>query len=227
MAHEFSGSRDAVNILATATFTQKLHSRPRVSSHPISLDCTIHPDAAMAPIRGWASISRASRLRTSTCLAQCRLQWLSHGQRRTFTRSTTRLISKSSSDPFLENNLDKAILDSGQELRPGRSFPPEHHERVQKPQAGQRSKAGSLKDRLRKPKKTSKDDASANSHVKYILGNPRNKPMRTRFAPSPTGDMHLGSLKTALINQIVAKSTDGGAFILRIEDTDQVRLYPF
>ena len=46
-------------------------------------------------------------------------------------------------------------------------------------------------------------------------------PARTRFAPSPTGDMHLGSLRTALFNYLYAKKT-GGQFILRIEDTDQV-----
>ena len=48
--------------------------------------------------------------------------------------------------------------------------------------------------------------------------------MRTRFAPSPTGDMHLGGLRTALVNQVAANATDGGAFVLRIEDTDQTRL---
>lgn len=44
---------------------------------------------------------------------------------------------------------------------------------------------------------------------------------RTRFAPSPTGYLHLGSLRTALFNYLIAKAT-GGQFILRIEDTDQV-----
>jgi glutamyl-tRNA synthetase len=47
------------------------------------------------------------------------------------------------------------------------------------------------------------------------------KPMRTRFAPSPTGTLHLGSLRTALFNYVLAKAT-GGSFILRIEDTDTV-----
>ncbi len=47
-------------------------------------------------------------------------------------------------------------------------------------------------------------------------------PCRTRFAPSPTGYLHLGSLRTALFNFLLAKAT-GGQFILRIEDTDQVR----
>ncbi|RLV90107.1 Glutamate--tRNA ligase mitochondrial [Spathaspora sp. JA1] len=48
-------------------------------------------------------------------------------------------------------------------------------------------------------------------------------PARTRFAPSPTGFLHLGSLRTALYNYLLAKTT-GGEFILRIEDTDQTRL---
>ncbi|CCE65415.1 hypothetical protein TPHA_0L00590 [Tetrapisispora phaffii CBS 4417] len=48
-------------------------------------------------------------------------------------------------------------------------------------------------------------------------------PVRTRFAPSPTGFMHLGSLRTALYNYLLAKST-GGQFLLRLEDTDQKRL---
>ncbi|KAK3692194.1 hypothetical protein B0T22DRAFT_446660 [Podospora appendiculata] len=50
-------------------------------------------------------------------------------------------------------------------------------------------------------------------------------PCRTRFAPSPTGYLHLGSLRTALFNYLIAKAT-GGQFILRVEDTDQTRLVP-
>ena len=46
-------------------------------------------------------------------------------------------------------------------------------------------------------------------------------PARTRFAPSPTGYLHLGSLRTALFNYLLAKAT-GGQFILRLEDTDRV-----
>ena len=51
---------------------------------------------------------------------------------------------------------------------------------------------------------------------------PRGK-VRTRFAPSPTGYMHVGNLRTALYTWLIARST-GGTFILRIEDTDQGRL---
>ncbi len=47
--------------------------------------------------------------------------------------------------------------------------------------------------------------------------------VRTRFAPSPTGYMHIGNLRTALYEYLVAKK-DNGDFILRIEDTDQGRL---
>jgi len=46
--------------------------------------------------------------------------------------------------------------------------------------------------------------------------------VRTRFAPSPTGYMHIGNLRTALYEYLIAKH-DGGDFILRIEDTDQGR----
>ena len=46
--------------------------------------------------------------------------------------------------------------------------------------------------------------------------------VRTRFAPSPTGYMHIGNLRTALYEYLVAKG-QGGDFILRIEDTDQSR----
>lgn len=47
--------------------------------------------------------------------------------------------------------------------------------------------------------------------------------VRTRFAPSPTGILHLGGLRTALFNFLVARQ-NGGQFVLRIEDTDQVRI---
>lgn len=49
-----------------------------------------------------------------------------------------------------------------------------------------------------------------------------NRPTRTRFAPSPTGYMHIGNLRTALYEYLIAKR-NGGSFILRIEDTDQER----
>lgn len=49
-----------------------------------------------------------------------------------------------------------------------------------------------------------------------------NKKVRTRYAPSPTGRMHVGNLRTALYAYLIAKH-EGGDFLLRIEDTDQER----
>src|SRR5210317_1425663 len=49
--------------------------------------------------------------------------------------------------------------------------------------------------------------------------------VRVRFAPSPTGPLHMGGVRTALYNYLYAKSL-GGDFILRIEDTDQTRFVP-
>lgn len=51
------------------------------------------------------------------------------------------------------------------------------------------------------------------------------KPVRTRFAPSPTGSLHIGGLRTALFNWLYARHA-GGQFVLRIEDTDQKRYDP-
>ncbi len=50
-------------------------------------------------------------------------------------------------------------------------------------------------------------------------------PIRVRFAPSPTGDLHIGGLRVALFNWLFARQ-HGGIFILRIEDTDQKRYQP-
>ena len=49
--------------------------------------------------------------------------------------------------------------------------------------------------------------------------------VRVRFAPSPTGALHIGGVRTALYNYLFAKN-QGGTFILRIEDTDQTRYVP-
>ena len=46
--------------------------------------------------------------------------------------------------------------------------------------------------------------------------------VRVRFAPSPTGPLHMGGVRTALYNYLFAKK-HGGDFLLRIEDTDQTR----
>ena len=49
-----------------------------------------------------------------------------------------------------------------------------------------------------------------------------NENIRLRFAPSPTGPLHIGGVRTALYNYLLAKNL-GGKMILRIEDTDQTR----
>ena len=51
------------------------------------------------------------------------------------------------------------------------------------------------------------------------------KRTRVRFAPSPTGPLHIGGVRTALYNYLYAKKR-GGDFILRIEDTDSQRFVP-
>ncbi len=53
----------------------------------------------------------------------------------------------------------------------------------------------------------------------------KNSNIRVRFAPSPTGPLHIGGVRTALYNYLFARK-NGGKFILRIEDTDQARFVP-
>ena len=57
------------------------------------------------------------------------------------------------------------------------------------------------------------------------MTNNGNRPVRVRFAPSPTGHLHLGGLRTALFDWLWARKTNG-QFILRIEDTDRRRFDP-
>lgn len=66
---------------------------------------------------------------------------------------------------------------------------------------------------------------AASPHVHRSKTALLDKAARTRFAPSPTGYLHLGSLRTALFNYLLAKRT-GGQFLLRLEDTDQKRTIP-
>lgn len=47
--------------------------------------------------------------------------------------------------------------------------------------------------------------------------------VRVRFAPSPTGPLHIGGLRTALFNYLFAKQNNG-TFVLRIEDTDKKKI---
>ncbi|XP_044726635.1 probable glutamate--tRNA ligase, mitochondrial, partial [Chrysoperla carnea] len=64
-------------------------------------------------------------------------------------------------------------------------------------------------------------------HVRYFSNSKsfHSKIVRVRFAPSPTGFLHLGGLRTALFNYLFARANKG-KFILRIEDTDQTRIVP-
>ncbi len=60
--------------------------------------------------------------------------------------------------------------------------------------------------------------------MNYLKQNMENR-IRVRFAPSPTGPLHIGGVRTALFNYLFAKH-HGGDFLLRIEDTDQTRYVP-
>ncbi|MEW6215959.1 MAG: glutamate--tRNA ligase family protein, partial [Nitrospirota bacterium] len=52
-----------------------------------------------------------------------------------------------------------------------------------------------------------------------------NKEVRVRFAPSPTGEPHIGNIRTVVFNWLFARQNNG-KFILRIEDTDRTRYQP-
>lgn len=64
-----------------------------------------------------------------------------------------------------------------------------------------------------------------NTGSPFYLCNMITQKVRVRFAPSPTGGLHLGGVRTVLYNYLFAKK-HGGDFILRIEDTDQSRFVP-
>ena len=53
-----------------------------------------------------------------------------------------------------------------------------------------------------------------------------NRKVRVRFAPSPTGPLHIGGVRTALYNYLFFARHNGGEMILRIEDTDSRRFVP-
>jgi hypothetical protein len=177
------------------------------------------PRLIMASLHCRAVTARATRLRPSLRHGQ---HWSS--QRRVLTCSR----HLSSHDDFVRLNLEKPMLDNGQDLRPRDPSPRPETEGGAKKKS-QNQTFTSLKDRLRqkssdRPNETAETAAPPPDPFRgHVLGHHRKKPMRTRFAPSPTGDMHLGSLRTALVNQVLAKATRGGEFVLRIEDTDQVR----
>ncbi|MGZ5314463.1 MAG: glutamate--tRNA ligase family protein, partial [Solirubrobacterales bacterium] len=61
------------------------------------------------------------------------------------------------------------------------------------------------------------------------MGTPESNPsapVRVRFAPSPTGALHIGGARTALYNWLMARHAPGGELVLRIEDTDRERSTP-
>ncbi|KAH0846530.1 glutamate-tRNA ligase [Fonsecaea monophora] len=68
-------------------------------------------------------------------------------------------------------------------------------------------------------------NGSTTTHSTPKRGKLPSTPARTRFAPSPTGNLHLGSIRTALFNYLLARATNG-QFLLRIEDTDAKRTIP-
>ena len=63
---------------------------------------------------------------------------------------------------------------------------------------------------------------SASGYSHYLCCAMSEKKVRVRFAPSPTGGLHLGGVRTVLFNYLFAKKHKGD-FVLRIEDTDQTR----
>ncbi|KAG5927778.1 hypothetical protein E4U42_001784 [Claviceps africana] len=81
-----------------------------------------------------------------------------------------------------------------------------------------------LRDRNKAVKQKTQANAYSQISPRTIFGQSVKVPIRARFAPSPTGYLHLGSLRTALFNRLAAEASKRGAFILRIEDTDQKRL---
>lgn len=59
--------------------------------------------------------------------------------------------------------------------------------------------------------------------VAKLHANTNAQSVRVRFAPSPTGSLHIGGVRTALFNWMLARKKEGGIFIVRIEDTDEAR----
>ena len=57
----------------------------------------------------------------------------------------------------------------------------------------------------------------------FTLADTRFQSVRVRFAPSPTGGLHIGGARTALFNWLLARKSKGGVFIVRVEDTDEAR----
>ncbi|KAH7308096.1 hypothetical protein B0I35DRAFT_442864 [Stachybotrys elegans] len=99
---------------------------------------------------------------------------------------------------------------------------------TQRPLAGEATVAKAQADEAASPKVSGLKALRKKTKrpLQFVMGQSSAMPIRARFAPSPTGSLHLGSLRTALYNKLAAMATNDGAFILRIEDTDQTRLVP-
>lgn len=144
-------------------------------------------------------------------------------QAQLFRRSTPSVYRGFANSVIRQNdqNSDIAATASSAENTPELSIDRANEENRS---TGKPSRLAALKKR-QKPRnyddgRSKKEEAGQ----QYILGQSRDQPIRTRFAPSPTGYLHLGSLRTALFNNLVSKATKGGEFIVRIEDTDQASI---
>ncbi|GKU03747.1 glutamyl-trna synthetase [Fusarium langsethiae] len=155
-----------------------------------------------------------SRSRLSTSLLQ--VQTLHRSTipiRRGFTNSSVRhdqnsdIATKASPDQSNTDTLSEEVKQNGQPVK-------------------KTSRLAALKKRSQTSNTSKTGVKEDETSQRYILGQSDDKPIRARFAPSPTGYLHLGSLRTALFNNLVTKATKGGNFIIRIEDTDQNRLVP-
>ena len=154
----------------------------------------------MSLVLGRRSLVRSSIC--STCLQQL------HVQRRDFVRTASPATSQAS------KGANESITTSSDQAK-------QHSDRNASQTAVPPASGGSLGLRgLRKKTRQVNNEATGASRM--ILGCPADRPIRTRFAPSPTGYLHLGSLRTALFNNAVAHASKDGAFLVRIEDTDQV-----
>ncbi|KAM5353929.1 hypothetical protein ACJ41O_000579 [Fusarium nematophilum] len=161
-----------------------------------------------------------------------RVQWLRRPlpARRAFTTSLTRphdsngAAPEKVSSPPVKVSATQTETESpqnqvnlqGQRVKPGAEVKGK----------GRPSRLAALKKRNTGASTSDGETNDSEGSQRYILGQSADTPIRTRFAPSPTGYLHLGSLRTALFNNLVAKATKGGEFILRVEDTDQNRLVP-
>ncbi|KAG6034071.1 hypothetical protein E4U41_006700 [Claviceps citrina] len=140
--------------------------------------------------------------------------------RRASSRPRTLLMSASSPTSSCRTATRNTACSTSRSYCQAQACAPETS-RVGKPMAGA-SGLNALRSRNKALKQKAQPSASTSQQT--ILGQSSHLPIRARFAPSPTGYLHLGSLRTALFNRLAAQASNGGAFILRLEDTDQKRL---